>query len=176
MLSPRHDCILRVSRWNILEPVYCTWNILEHTVVFFNGNLVPGEHINIGSFCPVGVPASFPKAEKPTVGGFSLRRYKFLYLSLHLGLGLLWGHGAKPSGWRCLGSVPGTLHDVNHGKGPVSICQLLLCLESVPGSALINWRFHLQRADFGPGCQLWCCSLAGLKGCPDLRPDLLYLP
>lgn len=38
---------------------------LEHlgTVLFFNRNLlwVPGEHIDIGSFCPVGVqPASFP--------------------------------------------------------------------------------------------------------------------
>lgn len=54
-----------------------------------------------------------------TLDLFALLGYKFLYLSLHLGLGLLWGHGAKPI------------------------------------------RFHLQRADFGPGCQLWCCSLAG---------------
>eukprot|EP00434_Breviolum_minutum_P022651 symbB.v1.2.019988.t1/scaffold1654.1/size107508/13 len=33
-----------------------------------------------------------------TLDLFALLGYKFLYLSLHLGLGLLWGHGAKPSG------------------------------------------------------------------------------
>ena len=53
------------TSWNILEHLgtcLLYLYILLHTVVFFNGNLVPGEHINIGSFCPVGVqPASFPK-------------------------------------------------------------------------------------------------------------------
>ncbi|CAL1143892.1 unnamed protein product [Cladocopium goreaui] len=34
-----------------------------------------------------------------TLDLFALLGYKFLYLSLHLGLGLLWGHGAKPSGF-----------------------------------------------------------------------------
>lgn len=39
-----------------------------------------------------------------TLDLLALLGYKFLYLSLHLFLGLLWGGGAKPSGGRCVGA------------------------------------------------------------------------
>ncbi|CAJ1346121.1 unnamed protein product [Effrenium voratum] len=35
----------------------------------------------------------------PTLDLFALLGYKFFYLSVHLGLGLLWGRGRKPSGF-----------------------------------------------------------------------------
>ena len=66
----------------------------------------PGPHLYIGSFCLVGVKlARFESLESRLKNRETQCRYKFLYLSLHLGLGLLWGHGAKPSGTHSIASV-----------------------------------------------------------------------